>query len=141
MAESLDRFHHVGIVVQDLETSIAWYGQHLGFARVSDYAFPGVKAVFIERGNARLELFQTDGSKPMEAGRQQPATNLQLGGINHFAIEVDDLDQTLADLSAKGVEIVSPAREVPDGRGYRFAFIRDNESMLIELLQASASAA
>lgn len=130
-----DRLHHIGIVVQDLAASAAWYARHLGFVSTTRYAFPGVRAAFIERGDLRLELFEVDGAAPMAAAREQPATNLRIGGINHFAIRVDGLDRAIADLAALGVEIVSPPRDVPDGSGDRFAFIHDNERMLIELFE------
>lgn len=135
MIGSSNRLHHVGIVVQDLATSIAWYERHLGFVQAGSYAFPGTMVALVERGDLRLELFQTEGAEPMVAEREQPATNLKIGGINHFAILVEGLDQSVADLAELGVEIVSPPRAVPDGSGDRFAFIRDNERMLIELFE------
>ena len=135
MSDRLQRLHHVGIVVQDLDASLAWYREHLGFERSTGYTIPGARAVFASHGEVRLEFFETEGAAPMSPDRETPATNLKLGGINHFAIAVDDLDATLAELQAKGVEIASPPREVPDGRGDRFAFIRDNERMLVELFQ------
>lgn len=129
------RIHHVGIVVQNLEASVAWYGRHLGFEPISEYALPGAKVAFVGSGAMRLELFQTEGATPMSADREQAATNLKLGGINHLAIVVDDLDATVVEFRNEGVEIASPPREVPDGHGDRFAFIRDNERMLIELYE------
>ena len=52
-----------------------------------------------------------------------------------FAILVTGLDQSVIDLAALGVEVVSPPKSVPDGSGDRFAFICDNERMLIELFE------
>lgn len=85
-----------------------------------------------------MELFQTDGSARMASEREQAATNLKIGGINYFAIAVDDLERTVVELQAKGVEIASPPADVPDGRGGRFAFVRDNERMLIKLSQPAS---
>ena len=138
MSNRLSSLHHVGIVVRDLEESASWYERHLGFERAYDYAFPGARVMFIARGDIRLELFQTEGAVPMASERERAETNLKIGGINHLAITVDDLDATLEDLKAKGVDLVSPPRDVPDGQGDRFAFIRDNEGMLIELFHPGA---
>ena len=135
MSDRLLSLHHVGVVVRDLEESASWYQRHLGFERIYDYGFPGAKVVFIGRGDLRLELFQTEGATPMAAEREQAPTNLRIGGINHLAITVDDLEQTLEDLRADGVEVVSEPRDVPNGGGDRFAFIHDNEGMLIELFR------
>ena len=135
MSDRLSRFHHVGIIVQDLEQSIAWYQQHLGFERLTEFSFPGTKVAFVGRGDLKLEFFQVDGASPMAAERKEALSNLAIGGINHFAILVDNLDDTLAELQTKGVEQAYPLSVVPDGSGDRWTFIRDNEGMLIELYQ------
>ena len=132
---ALPGIHHVGIVVENIETSVAWYVEKLGFERLFTFGWPGVKAAFLGRGNLKIELFQNDQATPMVKDRRCAETNLRIGGINHFAIEVLDLDATLAVLQEKGVKIVSPPREVENSGGSRFAFIHDNEQMLVELLQ------
>ena len=129
--------HHVGIVVESLEASVAWYVEYLGFERLFTYGWPGMQAAFIGRGALKLELFQSDAAAPMVEGRRRAETNLQIGGINHFAIEVSDLDAMVSELEAKGAEIASRPREVPNSGGSRFAFVHDNEQMLIELFQPS----
>ena len=138
MSNHLLDLHHVGIVVRDLEASVAWYGRHLGFERVYDLAIPGAIAAMIHRGDLRLELLQTEGATPMAAERKQFEQNLKIGGISHLAIAVDDLDRAYADLEANGVEAVLPPADVPQGRGDRYAYLRDNEGMLFELFQPAA---
>ena len=86
MSNHLLNLHHVGIVVQDLEASVAWYGRHLGFERVYDLAIPGAIAAMIHRGDLRLELLQTEGATPMAPERKQFEQNLKFGGISHLAI-------------------------------------------------------
>jgi ketosteroid isomerase-like protein/catechol 2,3-dioxygenase-like lactoylglutathione lyase family enzyme len=135
VSNRLDYFHHVGITVRDLEATITWYEKHLGFKRLTDFGFPGASVAFIGRGDLRLEFFQIENATPMEDGRKEAESNLSFGGINHFAIFVDDLDGTLIDLKSKGVEPAFTLNVVPDGSGDRYTFIRDNEDMLIELYQ------
>jgi len=132
---SFSGLHHVGIVVADIEASTTWYVEHLGFQRLHKFGWPGVQAAFIGCGAVKLELFQNDAAEPMADGRRRAETNLRIGGINHFAVETPDLAATVAALAAKGVAIVSPPREVPNSGGSRFAFIHDNEGMLVELFQ------
>ncbi len=69
-----------------------------------------MQAAFIGLGNLKIELFQNDQATPMAEGRRHAETNLMIGGINHFAIEVMDLNATDAALQEKGVEVVSPQR-------------------------------
>jgi catechol 2,3-dioxygenase-like lactoylglutathione lyase family enzyme len=135
MSARLNNFHHVGITVRDLDATIAWYENHLGFKRLTHFGFPGARVAFIGRGDLRLEFFQIETATPMEDGRKAAESNLGFGGINHFAIFVDDLDDTLEELKAKGVEQAHTLDVVPDGSGDRYTFIRDNVGMLIELYQ------
>ncbi|MCQ8277643.1 VOC family protein [Acetobacteraceae bacterium KSS8] len=131
--KTLSGLHHVGIVVEDIEASAQWYAEHLGFERLYGFSRPGVQAVFLGLGALRLEFFQNENAAPMADERRRPETNLRIGGINHFAIEVADLDATLQALTARGVAVVFPPRDVPNSGGSRYAFIHDNEQMLIEL--------
>jgi len=102
----------------------------------ADPAFPTLPAPGLRHlCDLRIELFQNEQAAPMAEERRSAQTNLKIGGINHFAIEVTDLDATVASLQEKGVEIVSTPRDVPNGGGSRFAFIHDNEQMLVELIQ------
>jgi len=76
----LSGVHHIGIVVQDIDASMAWYREHLGFECLYEYGWPGVKAAFIGRGALKLELFQNEEAAPMAVERRRPETNLQIGG-------------------------------------------------------------
>lgn len=135
MIPSLSKLHHVAIVVENIDASVKWYVEHLGFERQYTFGFPGTLVECIVRGEFRIELLQNEWAAPMAHERQELETNLGIGGINHFAIEVADLDDAVAALLEKGVEVVSPPREIPNSGGDRFAFIRDNERMLVELVQ------
>lgn len=141
MSDRLNYLHHVGITVRDLDATIAWYEQHLGFKRLTNFGFPGARVAFIGRGDLRLEFFQIETATPMEEGRKKGESMLGFGGINHFAIFVEDLDGTLEELKAKGVEQAHTLDTVPDGSGDRYTFIRDNEGMLIELYQPGPKSA
>ena len=132
---ALTGLHHVGATVRDLDASIAWYREAFGFEPLSTYGWPGVRAAFVGRGDIRIELFEVEDAAPMTEDRRRPDTNLRIGGIGHLALAVADLEAAVADLRDRQVEIVAPPRAVPDGSGARFAFVRDNEGMLVELFE------
>jgi len=137
MADFVPRLHHVGVVVRDLQASLDWYRNNLGFEHQYSFTLPGAQAAMLVRGEARLEIFQVNGAAPMANEREEIETFLKLGGVNHFALNVDELEETVAALSAKGVEIVIPPSNVPNHSGDRFAYIRDNERILVELFQSA----
>lgn len=136
--DQLRGIDHVGIVVQDLAASIDWYAEKLGFRVLHRFGFPGASVAFVGLGTLRLELLQVEGAAPAAAARSDRRANLRLGGINHLAIGVIDIEAVIADLAAKGVEIASAPAEVPGSGGDRFAFILDGEGMLIELYQRAS---
>ena len=75
---------------------------------------------------------------PVKAGdgvNTPPTTPYQ--GLDHFGLEVDDLDGVVAELRAKGVEFtMQPTLNRP---GVRICFIRGPEGISIELLDRNAT--
>jgi len=125
---------HTGISVYDMEESLAWYKENLGFTVVKDMGFvPPLKAkiVFIANAGYEIELFEYEEPKKMPEDRLVPNTDLQTVGTKHVAFLVDDMAALRADLVANNVDI---AHEVTmDGESV--IFIRDCNGVLIELIQ------
>jgi catechol 2,3-dioxygenase-like lactoylglutathione lyase family enzyme len=130
------RSHHVGLSVADLDEQQRWYQQALGLSEVVErfeLPEPHVRTVVLRAPNGlRVELIEREGSRaqtfsdPLEAALTQ--------GFGHWALEVQDLDAVFGALSAAGAEPVSaPAPAVQPGA--RFAYVRDPEGNLLELIQ------
>lgn len=90
----ITRLNHAVLYVRDVERSVAFYTEVLGFRAVAQ--FPG--AAFLQASGSTndhdLGLFQLgDGAGPSEAGRRTV-------GLYHLAWEVDTLDE-LAGLAAR----------------------------------------
>ena len=67
-------------------------------------------------------------------GRTQYASNR--GRVyDHFAVSVDDLDQTLARLTSEGVKVLTPARTA---NGLRSAFVQAPDNMEVEIVEGQA---
>ncbi len=88
----------------------------------------GVRVELIERaGSGRTEVF----GDPLDTARGQ--------GYGHWALEVDDLEEAYAGLTRAGAQpIWPPAPAVQPGA--RFAYVKDPEGNLIELIQPPALA-
>ena len=118
--------HHVAIYTRDLARLEAFYTQVLGFAVVRRWDAPGI--VFVDAGGLWLELTRQDapddGTRPRELD--------QGVGINHFALQVQDVDAHFRELVEKGVRAVaSPA----DYEHVRVAFLADPDGNVLELIQ------
>lgn len=129
-------FHHVGISVANLDESIDWYKEMLGFEEVTRMeqgaTIKEMKIGHIRRGNCYIELFQVAGAKPLPEYRRDPNADLAVHGLAHFGLQVDNLKEALEELKAKGVEV---AMEPIDTPGVAFVFIRDNSGNAFELIE------
>jgi lactoylglutathione lyase len=118
---------HTCYRVTDPERSIAFY-EALGLEKrrelpIRDEAinyFLGVPG----KDSPELELTYNFGVDSYELGT----------GYGHIALTVDDLDATLENLAAQGIEPERPPYQVREG-GSRLCFVRDHDGYRIELIE------
>ncbi len=133
-AVNITKVLHAGISVYNMEESLKWYEENLGFCRVKDDGFVeplGAHIVFIERDGFQIELFEYKAPKTIPPERLEPNTDLQTVGTKHIAFAVDDMDKCLENLKANGVKVVYETRMGDD----HVAFIYDCNGVLIELIK------
>lgn len=128
------RINHVGVSVANLEESVDWYVDKLGFELVDPINRDPDSDMTIARvrwDDFDIELFEIKGAAPLPEYRRDPSADLRVHGLAHFAFRVDDALGLLADLEAKGVEVVFGPNEsdrsifffVSDNSGNSFEFI------------------
>ncbi len=125
---------HIAIVVKDLEATIEFYTQTLGFHPVYREIIEdqGVEAVGLEAGDSIIELLRPlNEESPIAKYRGDSATKL-----HHTAYRVDDIEAKLADLKSKGIRLIDE-RPRKGAHGNRIAFLHPKSSagVLIELCQ------
>jgi len=130
--------HHHGISVADLERSLSFYRDALGFEVIDRYTLDdaGLSAAIgaeatgrfaqLDGGNARVELVEYDAGDPV------PETAVYDTGAAHLGIEVEDVDAAYEALPGD-VETVSEPQTT--GSGTRLCFLRDPDGALVELLE------
>jgi len=127
--------HHIGISVANLDESIAWYREMLGFEevmRMKEDAANKMEIGHIRRSNCYIELFQVEGAAPLPEYRRDPSADLRVHGVKHFGLQVSDAHAAVKELKAKGVEIAMGPVDTP---GVVFVFIRDNSGNALELIE------
>jgi catechol 2,3-dioxygenase-like lactoylglutathione lyase family enzyme len=133
------RPHHVALSVADLDSQQHWYERALGLNEIVeqlDLPELQVRTVVLRASNGlRLELIEREGSHPQSFTDPLQASLTQ--GFGHWALEVDDVDDAFASLSAAGADPVSPPAPAVQP-GARFAYVRDPEGNLLELIQSQA---
>ena len=119
---------HITLVVKDLSRSRAFYVDLLGMEEVERPAFSFAGSLF-QAGKTLVHLIQEhDRSGP--AGIFVPAGFTQTR-THHFAFEVEDATQAESVLNARGVPLISGARERPDG--WIQVFLNDPDGHVVEL--------
>ena len=126
--------HHCGISVPDLEASIAWYRDLLGFSveKRGTIDAANAKFAYMKHGDFCIELFEIAGATPMPEYRRYPNQDIATHGTKHIAFEVQDLRKLMDTLKQKGVDV---AMDLFVMENTLVAFIRDNSGILIEFIE------
>lgn len=115
-------------MVNDVEQSIAFYTQHLGFALEQQM---GPAFAIVTKGDLSLWLSgpQTSAARPMPDGRQP-----EPGGWNRLVIEVENLPALVSRMKQAGVRF---RNEIISGPGGQQILAEDPSGNPIELFQAA----
>jgi methylmalonyl-CoA/ethylmalonyl-CoA epimerase len=130
---TIKKIDHIAIVVENLDTALAVYRDALGMTVTDVREMPeqDVKMAFLPTGDSELELLEplsTDSGIGKYLAKRGE-------GLHHVCLEVDDIDATLADLKARGAQLID---ETPKRGAYgRIAFIHPKgaHGVLVELVQ------
>ncbi|GAB3114313.1 VOC family protein [Pseudomaricurvus hydrocarbonicus] len=127
------RFHHGAVNVPDLEQALQWYHDVLGFDVERRFEIPPANArvAMVRKGPLRFEIFETTQANPLPDERRMPISDLQTHGNKHVAFQVDDLEEFLLAVEAKGADVAFVVREA-FGKG---CFLRDCAGNLIEFVE------
>jgi glyoxylase I family protein len=134
--QMLKNFEHVGMTVSDLDRTLRFYCDLIGFRLLVRRTAPGgTEVAFIEApGGAQLELVRPPGDIARPA---RPVANTE-AGIRHVTFAFDDLDRTFAGLVAAGVTVIEKPRDaVNRDMLARVAFVLDPDGIVVELVQRS----
>ena len=119
----------VRYLVKEVDRSIEFYTQHLGF-KLEQHAGPAFASV--SRGDLTLLLSGpgSSGARPLPDGRQQ-----QPGGWNRVLLDVEDLPSYLVKMKQAGLRFRS---DIVTGPGGRQVQLEDPDGNPIELFEAVA---
>ena len=145
--------HHAGLVVDDLDAAIAFYGELLDMVEIErdSWSAPApmedqavgltgssAEGVMMRGSNSYLELWeylapQQVGDEPAERGAHER-------GLRHLAIEVDDVPAALDRLVELGGSRMGDPVEISDD-GAGAVYCRDPFGTIIEFMSIGGSMA
>lgn len=132
----LGRLNHVAIAVPDLAAATAVYRDTLGAKVSAPQALPehGVKVVFVDVGNTKIELLEPLGEGSTIAGfvAKNPS-----GAMHHVCYEVDDIVAARDRLVAAGARVLGDGKPKTGAHGKPVLFLHPKDFLgtLVELEQ------
>lgn len=131
--------HHLGLATHDMEATLAFYEDVLGFeTRVCDILHPQtggtIRHAFLDAGNGELVAFMECNDVADINPEFDPGINRGLGikgGVIHFAFKALDENDLIArrgDLSAKGIAVT----EVVDHGWCKSIYFKDPNHLQLE---------
>jgi methylmalonyl-CoA/ethylmalonyl-CoA epimerase len=131
----IGRLNHVGVATPSLDDSIALYRDVLGATQITErrsLAAQGVTFVFVELGNAQIELIEPYGEASPILGFL--AKNPK-GGQHHVCFEVADIHAARDEMVAKGATVLGEPRIGAHGTPVIFVHPKDMGGVLVELME------
>ncbi|MFZ9681616.1 MAG: VOC family protein [Cephaloticoccus sp.] len=144
---------HINIVVRDLERSVRFYTDLLGFRLAREATLEGawidrivglqgvkgrVAYVVAPAGEPRIELLAYDAPVGVDPVDNRRANTV---GLRHIALQVDDIAAMTAKLRAAGVTVFSDPVKVPagvvkhDAGEKTLVYFLDPDGVILELAQ------
>jgi catechol 2,3-dioxygenase-like lactoylglutathione lyase family enzyme len=139
----------VGITVKDMNTSVKFYTEVLGFKKISDKEFTGadyenlenvfglnMRVARLQLGNEQIELTDYLTSAGRSIPEDAKANDLF---FQHIAIVVSDMDKAFAQLKKSNVEFLSSApqtlpKTIPPAEGVKAFYFHDPDKHNLELI-------
>ena len=136
--------HHTGLSTPDLERTLRFYVDLLGFEVLTRFTMPpgspgmdemlelpgvGFNAALLRHGRTMIEVFQFSDPEPIRAPARRRVCD---HGLTHLCLQVDDLKAEYERLSAAGMSFHCAPQT---GSGARFVYGRDPDGNAIELIE------
>ena len=131
---NLKNVDHIGIAVSNLQESLSFWETSLGIELhgLEEVTEQHVRTAFLPIGGTEIELLEPTSPDSTIAKFIEKRGE----GLHHIAIRVDDIEAALAELKAKGVQLID---ETPRGGagGARIAFVhpKSTHGVLLELCE------
>jgi glyoxylase I family protein len=138
-------FYHLCVCVSDLERSLKFYCDGLGFVRNESFTIGSAMAplvqmegevalnsVYLGMSGVRLELWHFDAP----AAQKLPPRPMNTIGLTHIAVRVDDMDAAIKRAEEYGGTYLpkTRTRASTDGLQSDICYILDPDGVRIELL-------
>jgi len=128
--------HHVALRVPELDAAKTWYVKKLDFRIIHEWPFGELQLAYLAPpADDRFWIELLGGGSPRPAATHADLDgSLRQAGLHHVCLTVESVDDTLAELRRRGVNVLGAPFDL-DSIGRRLAFFSDPWGNLTELAQ------
>ena len=128
------KINHLGIATKGIEEALKFWGDALGLESVHTETVEDqkVRVAMLPIGDTRIELLEaTSEDSPIAKFIEKRG-----GGIHHIAVEVEDIEASLAKLKAEGIRLIDETPRL-GAENCLVAFVHPSSAngVLLELVQ------
>ncbi len=128
------KINHLGIATKGIDEALKFWEDALGLENVHTEVVEDqkVRVAMLPIGESRVELLEpTSDDSPISKFLEKRG-----GGIHHIAIDVEDIEASLAQLKAKGMRLIDETPRI-GAEGCLVAFVHpaSTNGVLLELVQ------
>jgi len=128
------KIDHLGIATKNIEDALGFWSDALGLdaSHTEIVEEQKVRVAMLPIGETRIELLEpTSADSPISKFLEKRG-----GGIHHIAIEVADIEKSLAKLKEKGMRLIDENPRL-GAEGCRIAFVHPSSTngVLLELVE------
>lgn len=129
---NISHIEHIGIAVENLESSIEYYEKVLGLKcySIEEVVDQKVKTAFFKVGDTKIELLESTSSD----GPIGKFIEKKGQGIHHIAFAVDNATKALKTVEERGVRLIDKvSRKGAEGLSIGFLHPKSTHGVLTEL--------
>lgn len=128
------KIDHLGIATKGIDEALGFWRDALGLENVhtEEVADQKVRVAMLPLGETRIELLEaTSADSPI-----QKFIDKRGGGIHHIAVEVENIEESLAKLKSQGARLIDEQPRI-GAEGCLIAFVHPSAAngVLLELVQ------
>ncbi len=128
------KISHLGIAVKEINEALRFWQDALGLEHVHTEVVEDqkVRVAMLPIGETNIELLEpTSEDSPIQKFLEKRG-----GGIHHIAVEVENIEESLAKLKAEGARLIDEQPRV-GAEGCLIAFVHPSSTggVLLELIQ------
>jgi methylmalonyl-CoA/ethylmalonyl-CoA epimerase len=129
------KINHLGIATNGIDEALKFWSGALGLENVHTETVEDqkVRVAMLPIGETRIELLEpTSEDSPISKFLQKRG-----GGIHHIAVEVDNIEESLAKLKQEGMRLIDEKPRI-GAEGCLVAFVHPSSAngVLLELVQS-----